>query len=101
MGKDASANAVELMALRRQHSCFQSEHLHGPAIFHTPLLLVWIDLIDHLRIIDMYFVGADSNNWAWIELKVSSFVSVITASIACVPYLLCISQIFQVYRPFL
>ena len=80
MGEGGSANAVELMAFCREERCIGSEHLHSPAIFHTPLLLIWIYLIDHLRIIDMHLIRIDSNDWAWIELQVLPFHSVLHAS---------------------
>ena len=64
MGEDVSADAMELMTFGGQMSGPQSKHLHGPAILHAPLLLGWIHLVNHLRIINMYLVGIDADNGA-------------------------------------
>ena len=61
MGKDASADAVELMALCHQHPCPDPERLHRPGILHTPLLLIWVYLINHLRVIDMHLIRIDAD----------------------------------------
>ena len=55
-----TANSVELMAFCCQECGSESEYPHGPGILPTPVLLAWIYLIDHFRIIGMYLKRADS-----------------------------------------
>ena len=98
VGEDGAANPVELMAFGCQEARFQSEHLHRPAVFHAPVLLVWIDVVDHLGVIDVDLVRADPNDGACIGVNDGTFFlpTLPTPGLNNSPYLSCISQIFQV-----
>ena len=61
-----STNAMKFVVLRDQEGVLQAKHFHTPSILLGPRCGTRVHLIDVLRIINVYFIGADADDGPYV-----------------------------------